>query len=175
MGYSSSYDLMVFEPDAAAKEYDAFLAWFEEQMECDEGHAYNDSRETSERLRAWYRDMLLVFPSGADEFEENSPGEYEEDCYSGYSIGRQFVYVIFVPRMAESARRTAFDLAAKHGLGLFEPSSEGAELWRPEAGKLVLVHRQQAQVQEEPSWWQRLTGTAKVARLPRPRLPDWMS
>ena len=175
MSYHSSYDLMVFELEAAPKDYDAFLAWFAEQMACNEDHAYNDSRETSEKLRAWYRDMLLLFPSGADEFEENSPGDYDEEHYSGYSIGRQLVYVIFVPLMAESSFRSAVELAAKHGLGLFEPTSVGVKLWWPEAGKLVLIHQQQAQVQEAPRLWQRLTGKSKGTRLSKPRLPDWMS
>ena len=47
MSYHSSYDLMVFDPEAAPKDFDAFLAWFAEQMACNEDHAYNDSRETS--------------------------------------------------------------------------------------------------------------------------------
>ena len=175
MAYGSGYDLMVFEPEVAPKDYDAFLAWFAEEMACDEGHAYNDSRVTSEKLRAWYRDMLLVFPSGADEFEENSPGDYEEDSYSGYSIGRHFIYVIFVPAMTETALRTTFDLATKHGLGLFEPTSVGLKLWWLEAGKLVLSHQEQVQVQESPTLWQKLTGQSKRTRLSRPRLPEWMS
>jgi len=32
----------------------------------------------------------------------------------------------------------------------------------------------QVQVREAPGLWQRPTGSQKRAKLPRPRLPDWM-
>src|ERR1700721_1620679 len=79
------------------------------------------------------------------------------------------------PGKAELARQTAFDLAAKYGLGLFEPSSEQAEMWRPEAGKLVLTGEKKIwEAPEAPGFWQRILGKSRADRLPRPRLPDWM-
>ena len=166
---------MVFEPEAAPIDYAEFLAWFAEQMQCGEDHGYNDPAEVSERLRAWLREMLNVFPSGAGPFYENEPADLDEDSYSGYSIGREMIYVIFVPVKAEPARQTAFALAAKYGLGLFEPSSDWAEMWRPEAGKLALTGRKELQEAPEASgFWQRIFGKSRESRLPRPRLPDWM-
>jgi hypothetical protein len=170
-----SYDLMVFETDAAPMDYAEFLAWFAEQMKCDEEHDYKNPAETTERLRGWLREMLNVFPSGAGQFYESEPTDLDEDNYSGYSIGREMIYAIFVPVKAESARQTAFDLAAKFGLGLFEPSSEPAEMWRPEAGKLALAGEKKLWEAPEPSgFWQRILGKSRGDRLPRPRLPDWM-
>ena len=173
MGYHSSYDLMVFEPDAAPNEYVDFLAWFAEQMACGEDHGYDNPAETSEQLRAWLRDMVKVFPSGADPFFEDEPVGLEEDSYSGYSIGRQMIYATFVT--GEIARATAIDLAGRHGLGVFEPSSEAHELWRPEAGRLVLTHRQEDEAQGAPSLGQRLTRKSNGTHLLKPRLPEWMS
>ncbi len=37
------------------------------------------------------------------------------------------------------AYETVFDLAAKHGVGLFNASSDKREVWMPEHGKLVLA------------------------------------
>ena len=130
---------MVFEPDAAPHDYAEFLAWFAEQMQCGEEHGYDNPAEASERLRAWLAEMLKMFPSGAGSLGDNEPVDLDEDSSSGYSIGREMIYVIFVPVKAEVARQRAFDLAAKFGLGLFEPTSEQAEMWRPELGKLVLT------------------------------------
>lgn len=170
-----SYDLMVFEPDAAPMDYAEFLAWFAEQMKCDEDHRYKDPAEASERLRTWLREMLNVFPSGAGQFYETEPTDLDEDSYSGYSIGREMIYTIFVPVKAEPARQTAVDLATKYGLGLFEPSSEQAEMWRPDAGKMVLTGRKELEeAPEAPGFWQRILGKSRADRLPRPRLPDWM-
>src|ERR1700761_126761 len=101
MGYHSSYDLMVFDPDAAPKDYVQFLAWFAEQMTCGEDHGYDNPAEASEQLRAWLREMVNVFPSGADPLFEGEPMELDEDSYSGYSVGREMIYVIFVPAKAE--------------------------------------------------------------------------
>lgn len=170
-----SYYLMVFEPEAAPRDYAKFLAWFAEQMQCNEDHGYKDPSEASEQLRAWLREMLNVFPSGAGQFYESEPTDLDEDSYSGYSIGREMIYVIFEPVKAESARQTASDLAAKYDLGLFEPSSEWAEMRLPDAGKLVLKGTRNVQeVLEEPTFWQKILGKSKTERLPRPRLPDWM-
>lgn len=166
---------MVFEPDAVPMDYAEFLAWFAEQMQCDEGHAYDNPAETSERLRAWLREMLHVFPSGADQFYEDEPTDLDEDSYSGYSIGRQMIYVIFVPVKEESARQTAVDLAVKYGLGLFEPNSAWVEMRRPEAGKLVLMGKKELEeATETPGFWRSLLGKSREDRLPKPRLPDWM-
>lgn len=175
MGYSTSYDLMVFEPDAAPKVYAEFLRWFAEQMECNEGHGYANAAEASELLRGWLTEMLQIFPSGADQLEEDGPVGLDEDRYSGYSVGRQMIYVIFVPSESELARCTAFTLAEKFGLGLFEPSSAGAEVWRPEEGKLLLVHRKDTPQKEPTSLWKKLAGKTKADLLPKPRLPEWMS
>jgi hypothetical protein len=169
-----SYDLMVFEPETAPLDYAELLAWFAQQMQCGEDHGYNDPAEASERLRAWLREMVNVFPSGADPFYEDEPTDLDEDSYSGYSIGREMIYVIFVPVKEGLARQTAYDLAAKYRLGLFEPSSERAEMWRPEAGKLVLTGV--GELQETPvasGFWRRIVGKAKGGGLPTPRLPDW--
>jgi hypothetical protein len=42
-----SYDLMVFEPEAAPKEHDRFLEWYGVQTKWSEGHSYGDPAITS--------------------------------------------------------------------------------------------------------------------------------
>lgn len=41
---------------------------------------------------------------------------------------------------AAEAYEAVFNLAAKHGVGVFNVSSVGEEVWLPEHGKLVLAH-----------------------------------
>ena len=56
-----SYDLMVFEPTAAPRERDAFLAWYRTQTSWSEPHGYNDPKVTSPRLSAWFEEMILTY------------------------------------------------------------------------------------------------------------------
>jgi hypothetical protein len=175
MGRQSSYDLTVFEPEVAPKDYAEFLAWFARQMTCEEDHSYDNPAEASERLRGWLREMVKMFPSGAGSLFEDEPKDLDEDSYSGYSIGREMIYAIFVTVKAEVARQRMFELAAEYGLGLFEPSSEQAEIWRPQSGKLVLMGVKELEEAPKASGFlQRLVGKVRGSSLPRPRLPDWM-
>jgi hypothetical protein len=46
-----SYDLMVFEPEAAPKDHDAFMEWYVNLTKWNDG-PYDDPAQTSARLRA---------------------------------------------------------------------------------------------------------------------------
>ncbi len=48
-----SYDLMVFNKEAAPKTRSKFLSWYDQQTEWAEGHGYDDPAHTSPELRNW--------------------------------------------------------------------------------------------------------------------------
>lgn len=151
MALNGPYSLMAFDSVAAPSSHADFLAWFREQMECNEDHAYEDPTEASEPLRNWLLEMQQVFPSGADASNNDLLPDTDEDFYSGYSIGRRMIYVIFVHSVAGSARSLSFELAAKYGLGIFEPTTETQDLWRPSVGSLVPTFRRGWRKRSPPS------------------------
>jgi len=108
-----SYDLMVFEPEAAPKDYYGFLGWCAEQTKWNEGHSYNDPSVTSARLRAWFLDVIRLFPPLNGVFAEKELPE-DEVTAADYSIGTQMIYIAFAWSNAELAYQTTLDLAAKH-------------------------------------------------------------
>ena len=135
-----SYDLMVFEPEAAPKNHQSFREWYFEQTKWNEGHSYGDPAITSSRLRNWFADMAKTFPplnsvSSGDELPD------DEASATDYSIGKEFIYAAFAWSKVEDAYKTVFDLAAKHGVGFFNVSSNDEEVWLPQDGELILAHR----------------------------------
>lgn len=135
-----SYDLMVFDVDAAPRERAQFLAWYEIQTEWGEPHDYHDPAVTSASLRAWFLDIAAVFapmngPLAADDVDE------ADMRATDYSIGRTVIYAAFAWSQAQDAYETAFALAGRHGVGFFHASSELGEAWWPDGqGTLALAH-----------------------------------
>ena len=64
----------------------------------------------------------------------------DEASATDYSIGKQMIYGCFAWSKAAEAYEAAFELAGKHGVGFFNVSSAGEEVWLPEHGRLVLAH-----------------------------------
>ena len=56
-----SYDLMVFEPEAAPKSHHDFMEWYFQLTKWNDG-PYDDPKQTSARLRAWVQGMQRTFP-----------------------------------------------------------------------------------------------------------------
>ena len=85
-----SYDTFAFDPDTAPADAD-MPAWYEKQAEWSEPHAYNDPAVTTPRLRAFYRELIKVFPpmSGPD-----CPDD-DEEADTDYTIGTNILYVAF--------------------------------------------------------------------------------
>ncbi len=123
---------MVFAPDAApAKKRAPFLDWYDQQTEWDEGHGYDDPAICSPALRAFHADIVQTF---AAQTEDDGPG-------TDYTIGASVIYMTFEWENIDSAHETVFRLAAKHGLGFFDVSSDLAETWLPDAkGGLYIAH-----------------------------------
>lgn len=133
-----SYDLMVFEPAAVPATHPEFLEWYGRQTKWSEAHGYNDPGLTSDRLRAWFEDIIRIFPPmNGPPLAAESP---EETSSSDYAIGSDFIYASFAWSKAEAAYMTVARLAEKYELGLFNASSTGEEVWMPEEGRMALVH-----------------------------------
>ncbi|NHZ79424.1 hypothetical protein F2P44_09065 [Massilia sp. CCM 8695] len=135
-----SYDLMVFAPEAAPKKREAFLAWYDEQAEWGEGHSYADPAVASPALQAFYADIVHTFPALAledlagEDNDEDSPG-------TDYTIGKSLIYITFSWDQIDEAHATVTRLAAKHGVGFFDVSSDIAETWLPDGkGDLYIAH-----------------------------------
>ena len=144
-----SYDLMVFEPEAAPKKHAAFMAWYFELAKWQDG-PYDDPTKTSPRLQAWVKDMQRKFPDG-NSLEASDLLDEDDGSLSDYTIGRQFVYAGFSWSKAVTAAAEAERLATLHGVGFFDVSSNREEVYLPIGGALELVHTKKA-----PSFWERL-------------------
>lgn len=135
-----SYDLMVFDPIAAPKEREAFLAWYREQTEWSEPHSYGDPKVATERLRAWFLDMIETFPAMNGPF---APKDLQDDEASStdYSVGSVCIYAAFAWSKSREAYDTVFMLAEKHGLGFYDVSSALGQVRLPDQlGNLRLAH-----------------------------------
>jgi hypothetical protein len=134
-----SYDLMVFEPETAPKNHDAFMEWYFGLTKWNDG-PYDNPARTSARLRAWVQEMQRTFP------DMNTPEaeihlQDDEGVLGDYTIGRQFVYAGFAWSKAVAAAGEAERLAKLHGVGFFDVSSDGEEVWLPVNGTLELAHQ----------------------------------
>jgi len=134
-----SYDLMVFEPEAVPARHDEFLEWYARQTKWREDHGYDDPANTSERLRAWFQEMAQMFPPMNKPISLDAP-RVDENSSTDYAIGRDFIYASFAWSKSEAAYIRVARLAEKHGLGLFNASSTGEEVWIPEDGRMALAH-----------------------------------
>jgi hypothetical protein len=130
---------MVFEPEAAPKDHDAFMEWCVNLTKWNDGR-YDDPARTSARLRAWVQEMRRMFP------DMNTPEaeihlQDDDGVLADYTIGRQFVYAGFAWSKAGAAADEAGRLAKLHEVGFFDVSSNGEEVWLPANGTLKLAHQ----------------------------------
>ena len=135
-----SYDLFVFSLDHAPREREPFLDWYDEHTEWEDGRAYDDPERTAPKLRAWLFEMFQRFPPMNGPLRRDDLPE-DDRSSSDYSINDHGIYVAFSWSMAEEAYETTRDLAAKHGVGFFDVSSENSEVWAPdERGTFAVIH-----------------------------------
>ena len=135
-----SYDLMVFAPEQAPKEREGFLEWYDEQSEWEEEHSYDNPEVSTPALRAWFMEMIKSYPAMNGPFSSVSLPE-NESTVTDYSVGQSVIYAAFAWSKAEQAYDAMFKLAAKHGVGFFNASSDNAEVWLPDGkGGLSLAH-----------------------------------
>jgi hypothetical protein len=134
-----SYDLLVFEPDVVPASHAEFLDWYAGQTKWGEDHGYDNPDLSSVNLRAWFEEMIQIFPPMNGRVGKERHAE-EEASSSDYAIGADFILVSFAWSEEEAAYMTVARLAEKHRLGLFNASSSGEEVWLPGEGKMTLAH-----------------------------------
>lgn len=131
---------MVFEPEAAPKEHQSFMRWYVGFTKWNEGHSCNDPSVTSHRLRLWLVEMQRTYPD-MNSLEAVDLLPADDGSLSDYSIGKQAIYAGFAWSRAEEVYKHACELAAKHGVGLFDVSSPGEEVWMSDNGHLKQIHQ----------------------------------
>jgi len=134
-----SYDLAVFDPREELRERSSFLTWFHGRTSWSDGLDYFDPGNATPALQAWYREIVGTFPplNGPDRPENM------ELCKADYGIGPDLIYVGFTKTAGGLAYETMFRLAAKHSVGFFDVSGNGA-VWFPKTdGNLEMLHEHQ--------------------------------
>ncbi|HRX82386.1 MAG TPA: hypothetical protein P5307_25140 [Pirellulaceae bacterium] len=132
-----SYDLMVFDPDAAPKTRADFMKWYKQQTRWSENHSYKDPAVTTAQVRAWFEDMIKEFPA------MNGPFASKDDDarLADYCIGRSVIYTTFSWSDADDAYQSVFQWAKRHMIGFFDVSSNDGRVWMPNSdGDFVHVH-----------------------------------
>lgn len=133
-----SYDLMVFKKEAAPKTRSEFMIWYQNQTEWAEEHSYDDPINTSIELRHWFMDMIKTFPAMNGPFAVD---DEDNDMITGYSIGKDSIYVDFRWSVAEQAYSKVLELAIKHSVGFFDVSSDEGDILFPENGELKAIDK----------------------------------
>ena len=91
-----SYDLLIFEPDSATDE--DFPQWWEQVVaQWDEPGDFSTIDGSTPAIRAFYRDLIRVFPpfNGPDALSEAELEEREVEGLpvADYTIGADYIYI----------------------------------------------------------------------------------
>lgn len=151
-----SYNLAVFDPASAPRNAPDFTKWSDDQTDWAAVQTaasklavaahFSDLilKSTFFRrlvpkpaLRAWFRDMLREFPdmNGSYARWKDDP---DNPRFSDYGVRRSFIYVGFAWSIADEAYEACYRLAATHGIGFFDVSSDDSGVWFPAGdGELV--------------------------------------
>jgi predicted DNA-binding WGR domain protein len=122
-----SFDLLVFDPQAAPRSRKDFMAWYSKQTEWTEAHGYSDPRVCTPALRSWFFEMSRQFPPMSGPVAD----DIDDSLLTDYSIGRSLIYAAFAWSQADKARKQAFQLAKRHRVGFFEVSARKGRIWTP--------------------------------------------
>lgn len=129
-----SFDLMVFAPGSAPSKRPAFLDWYEQHTDWGDDQAYDNPALSTPAMQAFFAELASEFPP--------APADSDEETGTEYTIGPALIYMSFLDwDNIDRAHDTVFRLAAKHGLGVFDVSSDLAEVWLPDnKGGLRIAH-----------------------------------
>ena len=124
-----SYDLMVFEKRKAPKTKEKFMRWYQDLVERNQDHSYDDIRICSTALKNWFHEMIESFPAMNGPYAirdmdlKNNPEI--ENKLAEYSIAKDAIYVSFAYSQANQANQIMRKLANKHSVGFFDVSGGG--------------------------------------------------
>ena len=136
-----SYDLVVFEPDAAPADRNGFRTWYTEAAHLGDGKLAGNPTAPAPVLQAWYRDMIKAFPAliGPD-----APAfrEIDDERSAEYRFGPTAIFASFQWEASRKVQLQALRLARSHGVGLFDACGPTCAVWGPtEKGYYGVVHR----------------------------------
>jgi hypothetical protein len=135
-----SYDMFLFDPEAAPKTHAEFLQWYVDETEASDGMeiACNPAT-TSAALQSWFTEMSTTFPALNG---PASPADIADHCEiaGDYNFRPHSIYVSFSWSHAEEAGRLGEVAARNAGVGLFDLSSEREDVYLPRSGRLVIAH-----------------------------------
>jgi hypothetical protein len=123
-----SYDLMVFDPDAAPRDRTAFMAWYARQTQWTEAHGYNNPDVPTPALRAWFGEIIQWFPPMNGPLRSD---DVDDPRVTDYSVGESVIYGAFAWSQADAAHQRMKGLAAKHRVGFFDVASNEVSLPTP--------------------------------------------
>ncbi len=140
-----SYDIMVFDPEAAPKTKQAFDQWYQQQTQWAEDHNYDDPVVCpNQNLNNFFIELITTFPAMNGPFTDEDLMEQLDDqghdaYITDYSIGKHLIYGAFAWSLAEKAHEAVTVLAAKHNIGFYDPSNAPDNIYFPDSGKLILL------------------------------------
>lgn len=134
-----SYDLLVFDASVAPRDREDFLEWYDELTEW-EDEPYDNPDRLSPNLKAWFAEMIETYPPMNGPLARRDLSA--EQRAADYSLAPSLIYIAFSWSVAEQAFARTKELAAKHGVGFFNVSSETSDVWAPDgSGGLTLAHQ----------------------------------
>ncbi|WP_309603362.1 hypothetical protein [Sphingomonas sp.] len=118
-----SYDLMVFDPEAAPREREQFVIWYRQQTEWTDAYSDVDPAISAEGLQSWYRSMLPAWPN----MQEINDDQVDDPHVTGYTISRSSIYADFRWSAAEEAYEAVRRLAIEHRVGFYDVSGDDGD------------------------------------------------
>ncbi len=132
---------MVFDPEAAPRQREEFLAWYGQVTQWTESHDYSDPKHAVRALQAWYRDMIEIFPAmnGPDAVAIDDP-RLETDYVTDYCCASTAIYATFRWTLQEEAYRHVLMYAGKHRVGFYDVSAQNGAVWLPSGTGYGVAH-----------------------------------
>jgi len=113
--------IFIFDINIIPKNRNEIIEWYKEKVKWKEDHDYKNINISSNILINWYMEIVNEFPPMNDEIEDDD--KFEEiknnNCYTEYYIGKQFIYSIFTWTKAEKALEIVKILSKKFNVGFF--------------------------------------------------------
>ncbi len=150
---------MVFDAKVAPHDRKAFMAWHDKQLELQVTDDCNNPQLPTPALQSWFRDIIEVYRP------MNGPlasGDSDDPKVTDYGLGRAVIYAAFAWSEAKAAHKFVKELAAKHGVGFFDVSSDDGDIWLPTpSGELT---KASSEMNSTLAIWRR-SETTKTAML----------
>lgn len=143
---------MVFDPKSPPSDRAGFIGWYRGQTQWKEGHSYDNPDVCTPELRAWFLEMISLYPAMNGPYASR---DVDNSKVTDYSVGRSVIYAAFAWSEAEAAFKTMSRLAEKHRVGFFDVSSKNGGVWLPDSvGNYSFVHGERAVCGKDGrKWW----------------------